>query len=300
MAYRSMPFGYSRGHIVQAPAPQTGMTKANTGYNEVTEFGNGGASVTDSAGKHAVFNMGFSGDAADLAGLEIFSEFAAGLWGKGPIHFSDPMNYDLNLMPPHWAAPHLSELGWKNPVLGTPTYLAFTPNAFVPYYRQTSNLITVAANNVPTHGSKVATLLIPPTHKLWLGFKGTKTGTAQIVVQPINLDGTLAATQNITLLAATTNVQLNTSFDGATYRAVEIYTTRTSDLPADVSTLILNASTAQLWPRAVAPVLTGRHVPGKGHTGVRFGDAAISESYVMTRGHRKQLSTTLVEVGAWL
>lgn len=301
MAKRTMPFGYSRGYVAQVPAPQTGMSKSNTGYSEVNEYGNGGASVTESAGKHAVYSMSFIGDASELEGIDIFSEFASGLWGKGLLHFSDPMNYDRNLLAPYWAAPHISEVGWKNCSLGTMTYSAFTPNAYVPYFRQVTYALTMAAASVPTHPSKIQTLLIPPTHKLWLGFKGTKTGSAVVRVQPILIGGALAPVQDIALLSPTDSTQLGpTTFDGATYQAVEIYVTRTSDATADTSTITLNAATARLFTRTVAPVLTGRHVAGKGHTGVRFGDAAIPETYKMVRGHRKQLSTTLVEVGAWV
>lgn len=295
---KTMPFGFPRGYVAQVPAPRTPMTASRVGYSERIDFANGGASIVESAAKHAEYNMSFSGDAQALDGIDVFSQFAAGLYGRGLLHFSDPMNYDVNLLPPAWATPHLCEHGWKAPMIGTPTALNATPTAALPYNRSMRYELTMAPNSVPTHPSKIASVLIPPTHKLWLGFMGVSTGTAAIMVVPILRGGVAAAAIKQTILTSTGGVFVNSSFDGATYQAVEIYVTRTD---SSISTLTLRAATAQLHPRGqTAPAIIPRHQAGHGHTGVRFADGAITETYQMTRGHKKQLSTNLIEVGAWV
>ena len=294
---RTFPIGYSRGFIAQAPAPKTGMTATPTGYQESNEWLNGGISVIESGAKHLTYTMNFSGDGSLPAGVDVFRQLASKLYGNGNIYFSDPMEYDTNLLPPPWATPHLAEHGWKDPFVGTGVFSNLTPTATVPYRRQMTYTLTNTTTVQPTHPSKNTVILIPPTHKLMLGFKGTATLTGKIRVQPILIGGALAPTVDLTLLSKTDNVLMNTTFDGATYQAVEIFALATT--PNDGSTLNIVAGTARLYPRLSSPVLTGVHVSGHGNTGCRFADNAIPETYVMVRGHYKQLSTNLVEVGAW-
>lgn len=294
---RTMPFGFARGYVAQVPAPRTGMTVNRVGYSETLELLNGGAYTVDSAGKHKVYGMSFSGDAAKLDGLGVFSDFASGLFGRGLLQFSDPMNYDTNLLPEHWAAPHLHEHGWKAPIIGTPSFSNnTTPSAASPYPRRVSWNLTGGVGEMPTHPSKVATILIPPGYNLHLGFSGVAAGSALMRYLPIRVGGALGGTSDIPLLPIASMTQMNTVVDGDVNQAVEIYATRGS---LSAGTLLITSGMAQLWPKGITPLLDGRPKAGQGHTGVRFADGAQQETYVMTRGHYKQLSTSLVEVGAW-
>ena len=293
---RTMPFGFARGFVAQVPAPKRGMTVTSSGYSEAVEFENGGAAVVDSAGKHLTFGMQFSGSADALNGIDIFRQFASGLYGRGLIDFSDPMNYDTNLLPAHWATPHLAELGWKHPLVGVSTYTDRTPTSSVPYRRLSTTVMAMDANATPVHRSKLATILIPPTHTLWLGFTGQATGTSVLRARPISVGGAFAATSDVPLGSPANPMALTTSFSGALYQAVEIYGTRTS---TEASTLALVSGMAQLHRTGVNPFVKPLHIPGMGNTGVRFADGAIPETYQMTKGHYKQLSTNLIEVGAW-
>ena len=156
--------------------------------------------------------------------------------------------------------------------------------------------ITTAANTAPTSESKRFTIPIPPSHTLWLGASGTRTGTAVVQVRPIDAYGAYAATSDLTLLDPNGTTRLNASFSGASYSAVEVYLTRTS---AATSTITLASMMAQLHPTGTTPTLTGDHQQGLGHTGLMFVDDAQVESYLYINPPRKGLTTTLVEVGAW-
>jgi hypothetical protein len=156
--------------------------------------------------------------------------------------------------------------------------------------------ITTAANTPSTGANHKFTVPIPPTHTLWLGASGTRTGTAVVQVRPIFPNGTYGPRSNLTLLSPTGSTRLNASFSGVTYQAVEVYLTRTD---GSASTITLSSIMAQLWRTGITPTLTGDHIPGEGHTGLEFADDANAETYVYIDPPRKALATTLVEVGAW-
>lgn len=284
------------------PAPDPGMGAGASGYSELLEFENGGADVVSSAGTHRNFEMDWNlREASGADGLDIVRGYQQRLFGPGLIYFADPMNFTTNLLPPAWASPGLIEQGWKGIFSSTPTYSNVSTNSYSQPSRKIVYPVAVTASAVPTAANQVAVLVIPSDHTLHLGFSAAATGTAVIRVRPINLDGSYASTTDLTLLTDTSSTRMNATFAGSSYKAVEIYITRTSTA---TSTMTITSGMAQLWPTSVTPTLIGNHIPGAGFTGCKFGSEAIVESYVLadnvgTPRHYKGMSVDLVEVGAW-
>lgn len=143
-----------------------------------------------------------------------------------------------------------------------------------------------------------ALIPIPPGYTLWLGASGSATGTAVIRVHAFNAPGDVDAPANsstLTLLSSTAAPRLNASFSGSSYQYVKVFIQRTSSA---ASTITISAMMAQIWPTGVTPLLSspgGDFIAGKGHRGLKFGDGAVAESYVMVDRHLKGLSTRLVE-----
>lgn len=284
------------------PAPDPGMAAGGAGYSELLEFENGGADVVAAAGTHRVYEMDWGvREASGAQGLDIIRNYSQKLYGPGLIYFADPMVFDQNLLPPAWASPGLIEQGWKNIYSVTPTYSNVSTNSYLQPNRKAVFAVTTTAAAVPTAANQVAVIPIPPTHTLHLGFSAAATGTGVIRVRPINADGSYASTTDLTLLTDTSSTRMNATFSGATYKAIEIYITRTSSA---ASTVTITSGMAQLHPTGSSPTLTGDHIAGAGNTGCRFAEAAIPESYTLVDQsgrprHLKGLSATLVEVGAW-
>lgn len=277
------------------PAPATGMTARNQGYSETLDFENGYADVVRSKATHKVFDFNFPvQDATGAEGLDIYSDYAAGLLGSGEtVYWSDAMNYDTNLATVGWSAPGLQELGFKSvaPDATSVIYSATASNSFrQPPRTAQFDLGTVTANSPA--GQKMI-VPIPPTHTLHVGFSGAITGTGVLRVRPINADGTYAATTNLTALSATASTRLNATFAGSSYAAVEIYLTRTA---ASAATVTITSLMAQLHLTGISPLLTGNFISGKGTLGLKFSDSAIPETYIMAERHLKGLATTLTEV----
>lgn len=274
------------------PVPMTGMEVSHDGYAEVVEFQNGRAAVVRSKATHKVFNMDFPvQDASGADGLDIFRSYASGLYGDAPFYLADPMNYETNLFPENWAAPMLIAKGWKKIYSTTPTFAATAANVYGHPAQGAVFEVTTTASATPVATQRVV-IPVPPDRVLHLGYKGSVTGTAEMRARGINPDGTYAASVVLTALGVTTATLTNATFAGSTYEAVEVYITRSSSA---ASTITVNSMTARL-AKSGASAFSGRFVEGQGSTGLDFGNSAIPETYVMTDGRKKGLSTSLVEI----
>lgn len=98
------------------PAPSTMMGVSSVGTGDSLEYQNGRIGITRTMQTHKVYDMEFPiQEASGLTGLDVFQKFASGFYGDCdtyPLFFADPMNYDQNLFPPHWASPGLFARGW--------------------------------------------------------------------------------------------------------------------------------------------------------------------------------------------
>ena len=203
----------------------------------------------------------------------------------------------MNVLPPHWASPMLSGTGWPSLLsAGTvPTLADTATNSFDQPFKSATYSTPAAIGLVP---DRVLTLLIPPTQTLHLGFSGTAANGGVLRVQPINVNGTLAATSNLTLLSATASTRMNASFSGATYKAIQVYITSTTTTAGSVT---LTSGKAVYAPTGTPPTLTGNHISGRGHTGLRMSkDPTLV--YLQARNNKKYVSAAveLNEIGAWL
>lgn len=181
-----------------------------------------------------------------------------------------------------------------------PTITNTASNSFSLPAQQATWTITTAANAYPTPNNSLgeipyALIPIPPTHVLHIGACGSATGTAVVKVHAFNAPGDPAAPANntsLTLLSSTGSTRLNASFSGASYQYAKVFVTRTSTA---TSTITLSSIMAQLWPIGTSPTLTGNFIPGQGHRGLKFTDAAYAEEYIMADRTFKGLSCRLVE-----
>jgi len=287
--------------IVSAPDP--GMTAASVGYTQTLEFENSGADVVENAAKRRVYSMDWNlRESSGATGLDLIRGYHQKLYGPGLIYFADPMNYSTNLLSPQWANPALVEQGWKT--IG-PTPIGYTnySGGGTNQPRRIANFeYAGSANFVPTTANSIMVLPIHPDNTLWVGFRALAAGGGVVRVRPILQSGAYDTVVDLTLLSPASSTKLNSSFSGATYKAVEIYLSRTTGTLT--STMDIYSAIAQQWPTGYTPVLTGNWVPGAGANGCKFASDAIVESYVFADAsygvrHYKGMSIDLVETGPW-
>jgi hypothetical protein len=293
-------------HAQWVPMPKTGMQRSFEGNSNEFSADSGGLWIDDDGANHAVYNMEFPISDKGYEGIEAFTRFANGSYGKvsrlgrdGFIRFIDPMRSDDNLFNQVWAEPGIGEESdWGYICDGTPTFADVGANSYhQPLRAAVFTLTGTVADSVPVKPNSVFTLLVPPTHKIWLGVTGSVSGSAKIRVQPINLDGTLAATVDITPTSDATQPGFSNSFDGATYKAVKIYLTTNHSSNAGVATI--TSMRAQAHLSAITPASLPRHIPGLGHAGLKFRGGGRVETYVMATRKMIGASLVLAEVEPW-
>lgn len=280
-------------------APDQGVDAGSTGSIDTMGFYGGGSFSSLSAATHREY--GFSWSQGQDADFQYLYNYRNGLFGTGLLYWIDPYASDYNALPVHWAAPWLSGAGWPS-LIGSgnqPTNAPTVTNTVAQPINTTTYTIATPANTVP---DRAMVLLIPPTMQLSLGFSGSATNGGVVRVQPINLDGTLAATQDMTLLSATASTRMNKTLSGATYSAVKVYLSSTV---AGTSTVTLTSGDAIYSLIGSSPTLTGNHNEGRGSTGMRFKtDPTLTYTFFDNTGTapRRYVSAaaTFTEVGAWL
>jgi hypothetical protein len=283
------------------PAPATGMERVRRGYTESIDFTNGGRWVENSYATNLEYSMDFPvQDSSNWEGIEAFQRYASGQYGTDYVRFVDPMAQNQNVFSETWSAPGMSELGAKRIYDEVPTSYVATTAANVTLYgwppRYPQFTLTGAAGAVPTGQNSVFTLLIPTGYTLHMRATGSATGTGVVQVQPINIDRTLATPANLTMVASATAPSFPNTFSGATYRAVRVYLTRTTAVASTISLIAMNA---QIIPTGTSPASTGRFIPGKGHSGLKFIGDAYPERYVMANRDLLGASIKLAEVEPW-
>lgn len=209
------------------PLPKTGMMANRQSWSETVVFENGGANVSRSRGSHRVYEMEFP--MQENIDLDIFADYAAGIYGNGRMYFADPMIFDQNILPVQWAAPMTCGVGgW--PEIGNKTASANT-TANIYGHPATTNTYKIGqiSNAIPTNGAQYVTLVIPPTHALWWGWNGTVSGTGTMTMAAHRISDGVIVYFNQAPTAVTTSTLLGgTPISGATYDWVKLFPNRTA------------------------------------------------------------------------
>lgn len=225
-------------HMQWVPCPQIDSVVQKNRYVERIQFENGGGDLRRSPQYQMEYQINIFDDAHTVDGVDVYNKFASGFYGDGLIYMAYPPNFQTNMFPAAWATPALIEEGWANIATDKPTFSSTNVNQYG-QPKRTATWIPSNQAGLFTRSTKIA---IPPTHTLWVGVSGLATGSGVVRARPINADGSYAAAQDLTLLSKSGSTRMNTSFDGATYQAVEFYITRTDDPESTRVNLILNSS----------------------------------------------------------
>lgn len=274
---------------VSLPAPQTGMEATAFGRIEKIELANGGSFVSQSMATHQEYEMSWGVTDASL--LAPLYEFRRGLHGNGLLYYCDP--FISNALPPHWADPVLSAQDWPSLYrAGYPANIAY--NGDIPA-AATYNLTAPRTEELP---ARAAVLLLPPGKTLWAGFSGSAVGGAGVYARTIGLDGSVGSPTALTLLNPAGSTRMNVSYSSASASAVLFYLDTNV---AGAASVTLHNAMAVYADTGSPPSLTGAHIPGEGHTGLRFQSEPL-KTHVMQRNNKKFITAaaSFTEVGAWL
>ena len=270
----------TKGNMQPIPMPAFNADFSSVGWETNDQFLNGRAHVRTSAASHKVYNM--SWNLTDRSLLRPITDYAAGMFGTGPIYFIDPMTADMNVLPEHWAFPGQATLDAPVLVGDDRPAAATTPSNSLLYP-------SISAQYVISGTSKKVYIPIPPGHVAWVGVHGSISGAGGVKVRA-HIDGpNYAANTYPALLSVSSQTRVNTSYSSASFQGIEL-----SLASSNAATLTLSGMMVQILPIGVVP-LTGGFISGQGHTGCRFQEKPSQTAY-SSGLNLAGLSAILVEV----
>lgn len=253
-------------------APKTGLKANNTGKIVQNDYLSGRSSVKRSRASKRDYNPSWLGyqNSEDGTSIYVLKDFADGLYGDGPFYFLDPYAVDQNVLPPHWAAPMLTERDW--PSLSSDFSASFTAESVTNNYP-----IRYATYETPDdyESTNKLTIIIPQDYALNFGWHGPAAGssTGVRVVPYLRSTGAADTAINPPKLATNVNGRTNIKIKGDTYSYVEIFIAT-----ADASTVNITGMIAQILPET-ASVAQGGFISGRGTTAIEFSQIPEIEYY---------------------
>ncbi|ALJ19577.1 hypothetical protein [Microbacterium sp. No. 7] len=303
------------------PAPQTGATMSPQAWSQGGTLLGGGGWQQNSFNSHRHFDFSWS-KASLVDDAQIMQAYFNGLYGRGLIWFIDPLAYQRNILPPHWAAPGLA-LDYEAPPLIRTTGVVPTgfsvsdpANRGWPVTGATYNL-TSSPIGYPGPWDSLF-VPIPPGYTLMLGAHYSATGGGGVFSTKIEADGSVGLTQR---LAPTGDNPFYVTPDLALSggRGVRLWIGRDSPGAATVSLTAMSgrlfdslsviygvqygygeygegAYGGEQYPTAAG----GTWKPGMGHTGCRFDGPPTYAATGGNFGGQAGYAVSLREVGGWL
>ena len=168
-----MWFGIPGVKLQWVPCPLIDSTITRKRFVESMQFENGGGDGRRSSQYQMQYGFNFNAPAHELEGIDAFNRFAQGFYGDGLIYLAHPAAFETNLFAAAWASPGIIEQGWKNIYPGT-IILANTGVSTMLQPRRTATWNVTSDAGVAV---RKFTIVIPPTHTLYLGASGVATGT---------------------------------------------------------------------------------------------------------------------------
>jgi len=255
-------------------APTSGMNASSKGWSSAVDLLNGRAFVSKSNASHRVLSPSWVGslNAADLSdSLQTIKDFSDGLYGSGPFYWVDPFAATTNILPPHWAAPMLTETDWPNliPEIAPSFNTMSVGNNFPMKYVNYVALGAFASSNR-------LTIIIPSGYKLHFGWHGPIGYTSNYgvrIVPFLRSTGEAATALNPQKINVDGTVRTNTQISGTTYSKVEIFFALDS-----AASIAVTGMMAQILPIG-SSVASGGFLSGRGTTALEFSSKPTIEYY---------------------
>lgn len=279
-----MWFG-NRNYMQWIPCPQVGADYTISGSQQSSEYLNGGSFIRNSMNKTKVFGLSWS--LTSRENIRGVTDYAEGVFGPGPIFWSDPMTMDTNVLAQVLATPSLG--GYDAPTLNgskTRPALVNTSSNTLGYPTQSAIYTLNSTTDVPLRHY----VPIPPGYTAWVGAHGVA-GTGAVYVQPTKGTATVGAAQALTMLSVTNTTRFNKSVPwSATVDGIEIYL-------GGNGSLTLSGVMVQVLKTGTTPSVGG-FISGQGHSGCDWSSLPSRDAYSRALD-LMGVSATLTETEQW-
>ncbi len=258
-------------------APRTGLQAGSNGFSFEQQLLSGRTFIRRSYGSHRRFSPSWLGSInSDKLedSLQTIKDFADGVYGEGPFYWVDPFASTQNVLPPHWAAPALTQLDWPKiwdidpfEVVDTPANLLNYPAKSLKFdYDDTDELSS----------TKKLRLIIPDGYSLFFGWHGEiHSGEGSVRIDRYQRSDGQVSPLMTTPISVSSSNRTNAIVNGTTYSMVDIYFYKAENEVADFT---VSGMIAQILPSTSFPE-PGAFISGRGTTGIEFGGPVTIEYY---------------------
>lgn len=234
------------------PVPLRGANMSPIGWNEGGTLLNGGGYEDHSIGSHKEYMFEWR-DTSSREAAQVMKSYRDGTFGRGLLYFIDPLIYDRNILPAHWADPSMGiDNGARSLVAGIHPTGITTVDGDAQDLPVTSAVYDLATIDEGYRGEYESVFIpIPPDMTLLLGSQHSATGSGAILVAVADADGTVGTEEALVPLGNDSTVMVNSSVTGE--YGVRIWVGKTAP---GAATVTIAAMTARLVPSSVVEVVT--------------------------------------------
>lgn len=260
-----MWFG-NRNYMRWVPCPQVGADYGLSGSQQQADYLSGGSFVRNSMNKAKTFALTWSLTSRDdIRGV---TDFAEGVYGPGPIYWSDPFNMDKNVLAQAMATPSLG--GYDAPTLTGGERPQLVPTSFntLGYPTESASYVTNIATDTPLRHY----VPIPPGYTAWVGVHGSAGTGGAIYVLPTKGTAAAGSPTAATMLSVTNTTRVNLSVDSSSsVDGIEIYLGGTGSVT--LSGIIVQVLRTGRTPEV------GGFISGQGHSGCDWSTLPARDAY---------------------
>lgn len=276
-------------------APRTGLNASSQSYYNESQLLNGRTHINRSRGSHRRFNANWLGslNASTLENsLQTIKDFADGIYGDGPFYWVDPYAINMNLLPPHWAAPGLQQQSWPQLWDVAPFEYVSTASNLLNYPATSARYSSGSTDEQDS--TKKLTLIIPDGYTLYFGWHGAvASGSAGVRIDRYRRNDGTVESVDPDVISVTSSNRTNTIISGTVYSKVDIYfyNPAGADYDFTVAGMIAQILKGTNYPEA------GGFISGRGTTGLEFSNSVNLEYYSANINEGQVgLSTQWIEV----
>ena len=274
-----MWFG-NRNKMQWVPCPSVGMPVSRSSFSRGANYLHGGQRRVVTFNGARTYELNWSLPERDR--LRPITDYAEGVWGEGPIFWSDPFNMDKNVLAPSYATPSLGgyDAITLNGAEARPNIVPTSANSYNYPFESAVYTITGAGANSPRHW-----IPIPPGYSAWVGVHGVA-GSGGLV----RCTTDAGVTSNLPILSVATDTRVGTEFTGTTGISLWL---------GGAGTITLSGIMVQIFKTSVTTPPKGGFISGQGHSGCSFdGEHPAMEAYSAALD-KVGMSAKLVETGQW-
>lgn len=260
----------------------------------------GGGWVDQGFGSHQNYVFAWP-NSSSVRMARLMQSYREGTYGRGLIHFIDPLTFKTNILPKHVADPSLA-LDAEMPSLirsrVIPMTAARTMNATRNDLPLRSVVYNLADGAVGFPGYQDSVFIpVPPGYELRIGAFYTRTGSGGVFAAPVDIAGTAGTPIRLSELANDAET-IATDIIAPGQLGVRLWVGKDA---TGAATVTLAAMVARLT-HVMTPDPTALYGPwtgGQGHSGCRFVGNPTYIAYNGVRGGQIGYSATFKETGSW-